>query len=191
MVSVFIMQISDNYPERFWFKSKVLSGQDPIEIKKGQELVGEWCVEFRLERKASIAAVKKYDIYFSDGPNFISPRLHQLLLESGVSGVQFLDANVYFGDELQKDYKVLNITKKIQSFDPLKSKSQLIMNYLPNGPKKYTSIVPLQDLCPEVEIFRAEEAFTTILVAERVKDLFVQANVKGVVFKSQILEECI
>ncbi|WP_342366182.1 imm11 family protein [Pseudomonas eucalypticola] len=133
-----------------------------------------------------MSAVKKYDFYFSDGPNFISPRLHALMLESKVSGVQFFDADVYIGGVLQEGYKVINITSKMSAFDSEKSKSKPLLSYLPEGPRTYTDIFPKQDLTPDRDIFRATEAFTTILVVDRVKELIERNRVLGVKVVSEI-----
>ncbi|EFW81525.1 hypothetical protein PsgB076_06812 [Pseudomonas savastanoi pv. glycinea str. B076] len=62
------------------------------------------------------------------------------------------------------------------------------MSYLPDGPKIYTEIVLKDDVDIGVDIFRAEEDFTTILATARVKDLCEINKVRGLQFKEHILK---
>ncbi|RMM92136.1 imm11 family protein [Pseudomonas savastanoi] len=188
MAKIFIINISSSYPESYWFKSNVLTGQDPILLKKGMEISEDVLVEFTSTSRASTNGILKYDFFFSDGPNFISPRFHKLLLEANVSGVQFFDANVYISGKKYEGYKFFIPTSRLSAFDKEKSKNEPLVSYLPDGPKIYTEIVLKDDVDIGVDIFRAEEDFTTILATARVKDLCEINKVRGLQFKEHILK---
>ncbi len=182
MAKISILKISDSYPESYWFKSKILTGQDSIFLKTGNEITEEMVIEFALASKVSIVRLLKYDFFFSDGPDFISPRFHQLLLKEKVSGVQFLDANVFIAGKKYEGYKVFNVTSAHSVFDKEKSKSRPLLSYLPDGPQTYTEIVLRDDVDLVVDVFRSEESFTTVLVSARVRELCELNKVRGLQF---------
>lgn len=188
MVKTFIMQISDTYPESYWFKSKVLTGQDSIELKTGTEVNGNWALEFRLDKRVSLDRVLGFDFLFSDGPNFISPRLYDILVGSNISGLQYIDADIYIEGKKYKGYKVLNITNRLAAFDAENSRCEPLLSYISDGPKKYTEIVLNKDISPAVDMFRAEEDFTVMLAVERVKLLFESNQIVGVQFKDRMVQ---
>lgn len=187
MDKTYVVQISDAYPESYWFKCKVLTGQDPIALKTGAKVNGDWVLEFRLDKRVSVARVLGFDILFSDGPNFISPRLYDVLVGADVSGLQFIDARVYINEKEYKGYKVLNFVNKLAAFDEDKSKSEPLLSYIPDGPRKYTDIVLKESFSPVFDMFRAEEDFTIVLAVERVKLLFDSHQVLGVQFKERVV----
>jgi hypothetical protein len=191
VVKPFIVQISDTYPESYWFKSRVLTGQDSIELKTGAEVTGKWALEFRLDKRVSLDGVLGFDFFFSDGPNFISPRLYDILVSSKISGLQFIDANIYIQGEEYKGFKVLNFTNKQAAFDAENSKYEPLLSYIPDGPKKYTDIVLKEDISPAVDMFRAEEDFTVMLAVERVKLLFDSNQIVGVQFKDRMIQNSV
>ncbi|MNJ34935.1 hypothetical protein D3C77_296620 [compost metagenome] len=45
-------------------------------------------------QKISASKLLAYDFFFSDGPNLISPRLHELMVQENISGVQFIGAEL-------------------------------------------------------------------------------------------------
>ncbi|UFI43849.1 imm11 family protein [Pseudomonas savastanoi] len=186
MAKIFILKISESYPESYWFKSKILTGQDSILLKTGVEVNEELLIEFTLTSRASIDKVLKYDFFFSDGPNFISSRLHQLLLDAKIMGVQFLDADIYMGGKKYDGYKVFNITSTLSVFDKEKSKSEPILSYLPDGPQKYTEIFLRDDIDMLVDVFRADEDFTTMLASARFKEICELNEVRGLEFKKSL-----
>ncbi|MCD5988865.1 hypothetical protein K3169_07520 [Pseudomonas phytophila] len=182
MAKFSILKIFEYYPERYWFKHEMLAGQDSISLKTGMEITEELKIEFTLTSKVSVDALLKYDFFFSSGPNFISPRFHQLLLKAQVSGIQFLDADVFIAGKRYEGYKIFNVTSKHSVFDKEKSKSRPIVSYLPDGPKIYNEIVLRDDVELVVDVFRAEEDFTVVLVSERVRELCELNKVRGLQF---------
>lgn len=182
MAKFSILKIFEYYPERYWFKHEMLTGQDSISLKTGMEITEELKIEFTLTSKVSVDALLKYDFFFSSGPNFISPRFHQLLLKAQVSGIQFLDADVFIAGKRYEGYKIFNVTSKHSVFDKEKSKSRPIVSYLPDGPKIYNEIVLRDDVDLVVDVFRAEEDFTVVLVSARVRELCELNKVRGLQF---------
>lgn len=188
MDKIYVVQISDAYPESYWFKCEILTGQDAIELKKGVKVDGVWNVELRLDTRSSLDRVLGFDFLFSDGPNFISPKLYDILVEAEVSGLQFIDADVYIQGKAYKGYKILNFTHSLAAFDEEKSKSEPLLSYVPDGPRKYTDIV-LREICStDIDMFRAVEDFTVMLAVERVKVLFESHQVIGAQFKERVLQ---
>ncbi len=182
MGSIYILKISDSYPESYWFKCKVQTGQDPIALKRGEVAVGEWCIEFHLNKAVSVNKVLNYDFFFSDGPNFISPRLYEIMIKSAVTGVQYIDADLFLSGVRYDGYKVVNFTRRASAFDEEKSESEPLLSYLPEGPQKYTKVVLRSDLPYEFDMFRSEEDFTTILAVNRIKEIFEAHDVVGLKF---------
>ncbi|WP_147465498.1 imm11 family protein [Pseudomonas syringae group genomosp. 3] len=83
-------------------------------------------------------------------------------------------------------YKVFNITSKLSAFDEEKSRSEPILSYLPDGHQKYTEIFLKDDIDIVVDIFRADEDFTTMLASARVKNICELNEVRGLQFKDEI-----
>ncbi|MBD8492586.1 imm11 family protein [Pseudomonas syringae] len=188
MTKLFLIKISDDYPESYWFRCTVLSGQDPGVFKKGIPLEEEVSIEFRVGSKPDAGRLLSYDFLFSDGPNFISPRFHQLLLDHDVQGLQFFDADVYMGEAECHGYKVVNFTSKSKAFDESKSKSEPLLSYLPEGPARYTEIVLKENVDTRVDMFRAEEDFTSMLAVARIKALCDAHQVSGLQFVEGIFK---
>ncbi len=63
MVKIFILKISESYPESYWFKSKILTGQDSILLKTGVEVNEKLLIEFTLTSKASLDKIRQYDFF--------------------------------------------------------------------------------------------------------------------------------
>lgn len=105
-----------------------------------------------------------------------------MLLKAQVSGIQFLDADVFIAGKRYEGYKIFNVTSKHSVFDKEKSKSRPIVSYLPDGPKIYNEIVLRDDVELVVDVFRAEEDFTVVLVSERVRELCELNKVRGLQF---------
>jgi hypothetical protein len=87
--------------------------------------------------------IANYDFCFSGGSDFISVKLANLLSGYKVffKDVKCLDANVIINGQSNSDYNVLNIIHLLSCIDMHKSDSEPILNYLPNGSKKFHRIV--------------------------------------------------
>ncbi|MFK3909391.1 imm11 family protein [Pseudomonas monteilii] len=180
----YILTISEDYPESYWLKIKILSAEDPIIFGGGAPI--EKCVKVRFEaaKKVSTKRLLTYDFFYADGGKLISPRLCELMMREDISGVQFIDAELVVGGEVQLGYKLLHITKIAPAFDLEKSFSRPLLSYLPEGPKWFEVIVLKENCELPSDIVRAEEQATTIVVNSRVKSIFEINNVRGVSFRA-------
>jgi hypothetical protein len=114
-------------------------------------------VRFEAAKKVSTKRLLTYDFFYADGGKLISPRLCELMMREDISGVQFIDAELVVGGEVQLGYKLLHITKIAPAFDLEKSFSRPLLSYLPEEPKWFEVIV-LKENCELLsDIVRAEE----------------------------------
>jgi len=180
----FVLYISDDYPESYWLKAKVLTGEDPGIFKEGVVVSDAVRVVFECSKKISIKKLLDYDFFYSDGPNLVSPRLHELMKREKISGVQFIDAELVLKGTVHAGYKIFNVIDASPAFDLSKSISEPLLSYLPNGPQWYSKIVLSDKLNLSSDIVRAEEDNTTIVVNARVKSLFENNAVRGLECKA-------
>ncbi|WP_349975514.1 hypothetical protein [Pseudomonas sp. WHRI 8519] len=183
MADNYILCISDDYPESYWLKAKVLSGEDSSIFKEGLVVTDSVVVRFESAKGISARKLLEYDFFFSDGPNLISPRLYELMVKEGVSGVQFIDAELVVSGVSYAGYKLFNVVTTSPVFDLKGSESEPLLSYLPDGPRWFTKIVLAEGADLSSDIIRAEEDIATIVVAARVKTIFEKNNICGVQFK--------
>lgn len=183
MASNYILCISDDYPESYWLKAKVLSGEDSGIFKEGVVVSEAINVRFESAKKISVSKFMTYDFFFSDGPNLISPRLHELMLQENISGVQFVDAELIVSGVAHAGYKVFNVVDRSPAFNLIESESEPLLSYLPDGPKWYSKIVLDDGAKLSSDIVRAEEESATVVVTARVKAIFERSSIRGLKFK--------
>ncbi|WP_256592172.1 hypothetical protein [Pseudomonas sp. CC120222-01a] len=123
-----------------------------------------------------------YDFFFSDGPNLISPRLHELINREGISGVQFVDADLVLGGVSHAGYKVFNVIGKSPTFNLKESISEPLLSYMPDGPRWFSKIVLDGEAELSSDVVRAEEETATIVVTARVKSIFESNSIRGLQF---------
>ena len=184
MANNYILSISDDYPESYWLKAKVLSGEDSSIFKEGLVVTKSVIVRFESAKRISAAKLLAYDFFFSDGPNLISPRLYELMIKEGISGVQFIDAGLIVSGVSYAGYKIFNVVTRSAVFDLEKSESEPLLSYLPDGARWYSKIVLAEGANLPSDIVRAEEEIATIVVAARVKTIFEKNNICGLQFKA-------
>ncbi|WP_343600279.1 hypothetical protein [Pseudomonas sp.] len=176
------MTISEEYPESYWLKMKMLSDQDSGIFKEGVIVDKEIKVCFEVAKKVSSSRLLAYDFFFSDGPNLISPRLHELMSRENISGVQFIDADLVLEGESHAGYKILNVIDRSPVFNLKESVSEPLLSYMPDGPRWFSKIVLDDNADLSSDIVRAEEESATIVVAARVKSVFESNSIRGVQF---------
>lgn len=182
MANNFILSIAEDYPESYWLKAKILLGED-ISIFKECIIIGKDIkVRFEGSKKVSTSKLLSYDFFFSDGPNLISPRLHQLMCLEGISGVQFVDAELVVGEVSHAGYKVFNVIDRSPAFDLHKSISEPLLSYIPDGPRWFSKIALDERIELSSDIVRSEEESATIVVKARVKAIFESNLVRGLQF---------
>lgn len=183
MAKNFILSISDDYPESYWLKIKMLSGEESGVFKDGVAVSKDIKVCFEGSKRVSVSKLLSYDFFYSDGPNLISPRLYELMKAENISGVQFVNANLLIGEVSYAGYKVLNVTDKSPVFNLKESVSEPLFSYLPDGPRWFSKIVLDDETILSSDVVRAEEESPVIVVTARVKSIFENASVRGVQFK--------
>lgn len=188
MANKYILSISDNYPESYWFKCKVGGGVDGSIFKEGVSIGEPPEVEFVNEKKVSIPRLMEYDFLYSDGPNLISPRLYQLLAEACITGVQFIDAQVIIAGQRYDGYKIFNVTSRAAVFDKDESIGEPLISYLPDGPKYYKKIVLNEGVELNFDIVRAAEQFTTIIASKKLAELCNSHEIIGLKFVEDFSE---
>ncbi|MFR0675976.1 imm11 family protein [Enterobacterales bacterium AW_CKDN230030176-1A_HGKHYDSX7] len=184
MAKNFILTISKDYPESYWLKMKMPSGGDRAMFKRGLVLEEEMELFFEAPKKASLSRLLSYDFFFSDGPNLISPRLYKLMEGEKISGVQFLDASLIFGEQSFVGYKVFNVVSVSRAMDLESSVSEPLIITMPNGPRWFRKVVLDDSLELSSDIVRAEEEMANIIVKERVKIIFERHSIRGLRFES-------
>jgi hypothetical protein len=178
----YILSISEDYPESYWLKIKMLSGEDSGIFKEGVDVGKNVEVRFEGAKRVSASKLLAYDFFFSDGPNLISPRLHALMVKEGISGVQFVDADLVLGGVSHAGYKVFNVVGRSPAFDLKKSISEPLLSYMPDGPRWFSKIVLDDNAKLSDDIVRAEEEIATIVVTAHVKSVFESNSIRGLQF---------
>ena len=136
---IYRLKLTDDYPNSYWFqfKREEISITDLMDCEKihlKNPLI------FTLNKKISEKRLLSYNIYSSDDPDFISPRLATLLEnnEEFVKDVQLLDAIVIINGQSHYGFKVFNILRSISCMDMDKSESTPMLDSQPDGPRIFT-----------------------------------------------------
>ncbi len=170
-----------NYPDSYWFQydSTVVANYEFIECK---EIQSNKPLVFKLEKKVSEKRLLSYDFYFSDGPDFISPRLANLLSNNQdfLHDVQLIDATITVNGRSYSGYKVLNILRLISCIDMNKSEYVPLLESLPDGPKKFFEIVFKKNIKEQFCMARCEESEGIIVISESLRQFFIKNKVKGI-----------
>ncbi|MCX8727267.1 imm11 family protein [Gilliamella sp. B2838] len=170
-----------NYPNSYWFQydSTVVASYEFIEFK---EIQLNKPLVFKLENKVSEKRLLSYDIYFSDGPVFISPRLANLLSNNQdfLHDVQLIDATITVNGCSHSGYKVLNILRLISCIDMNKSEYVPILDNDPDGPKEFYKMVFKENINEQFCMARCEESEGRIVISESLRQFFIKNKVKGI-----------
>lgn len=182
MAKNFILTISEEYPESYWLKIKMLSGEESGIFKEGVAVGERIKVCFEAAKKVNASKLLIYDFFFSDGPNLISPRLHELMIRKGVSGVQFVDADLVLGGISHGGYKIFNVIDRSPAINLKESICEPLLSCMPGGPRWFSKIVLDDGAELSSDIVRAEEEAATIVVTSRVKSIFETNSIRGLQF---------
>jgi hypothetical protein len=178
---VYELKISDNYSDSYWFQYEQ-SEFSNIDLIQGKKIKLDNPLKFGLKKKVSEKKLLSFDYFLSDGPDFISPRLATLLADNKdfLKDVQLLDANVVINGKNYSGFKVLNIIRMLSCIDMDKSDSVPILDYLPDGPKRFTQIVFRNDVTEDFYMARCLEYKYCIVISEKLRQFFIENNVKGI-----------
>ncbi|WP_370387549.1 imm11 family protein [Snodgrassella alvi] len=170
-----------NYPDSYWFQYISAAGEY-YELLQCKKIQSNKPVIFKLEKKVSEKRLLSYDIYFSDGPVFISPRLANLLSNNQyfLHDVQLIEATIIVNGRSYSGYKVLNILRLISCIDMNKSEYVPLLESLPDGPKKFFEIVFKENINEQFCMARCEESEGIIVISESLRQFFIKNKVKGI-----------
>ncbi|WP_367578388.1 imm11 family protein [Snodgrassella alvi] len=170
-----------NYPDSYWFQY-ISTGDDYYELLQCKKIQSNKPIVFKIEKKVSEKRLLSYDIYFSDGPVFISPRLANLLSNNQdfLHDVQLIDATITVNGCSHSGYKVLNILRLISCIDMNKSEYVPILDNDPDGPKEFYKMVFKENINEQFCMARCEESIGLIVISESLRQFFIKNKVKGI-----------
>ena len=170
-----------NYPDSYWFQY-ISTGDDYYELLQCKKIQSNKPIVFKLEKKVSEKRLLSYDIYFSDGPVFISPRLANLLSNNQdfLHDVQLIEATIIVNGCSYSGYKALNILRLISCIDMNKSEYIPLLESLPDGPKKFYEIIFKENINEQFCMARCEESEGRIVMSESLRQFFIKNKVKGI-----------
>ena len=170
-----------NYANRYWFEY-VSTGDDYYELLQCKKIQSNNPIVFKLKDKVSEKRLLSYDFYFSSGPDFISPRLANLLSNNQdfLHDVQLIDATITVNGHSYSGYKVLNILRLISCIDMNKSEYEPILDDYPDGPMRFFKIVFKEDINEQFCMARCEESEGIIVISESLRQFFIENKVKGI-----------
>ena len=170
-----------NYPNSYWFQydSTVVGLYEFLQCK---EIQSNKPLVFKLENKVSEKRLLSYDFYFSDGPEFISPRLANLLSNNQdfLHDVQLIDATIIVNGRSYSGYKALNFLRSISCIDMNKSEYIPLLESLPDGPKEFYKMVFKENINEQFCMARCEESEGIIVISESLRQFFIENKVKGI-----------
>ena len=170
-----------NYANRYWFEY-VSTGDDYYELLQCKKIQSNNPIVFKLKDKVSEKRLLSYDFYFSSGPDFISPRLANLLSNNQdfLHDVQLIDATIIVNGCSYSGYKALNFLRLISCIDMNKSEYVPILDDYPDGPKEFYKMVFKEDINEQFCMARCEESIGRIVMSESLRQFFIKNKVKGI-----------
>ena len=181
---IYRLKLTDDYPDSYWFQFKK-EEISIVDLMQCQEIHSKNPLIFTLNKKISEKRLLSYNIFSSDGPDFISPRLATLLEnnEEFVKEVQLLDATVIINGQSHYGFKVFNPLHFLSCIDMDKSESRPLLSYLPDGPKSFTKMVFRQDITEDFWMARCLEDEACIVISDKLKQFCIENNIKDIVFE--------
>lgn len=177
---------SDEYPESYWLSYDHTNSLDHLEFYKCKKLSAIGAKpKMALAKKISLSAFRKYDYFFSDGPDLVSARLAEIINSSTFADdIQLICADVTINGKSYDDYFIINYLRSESAFDMVSSIHKALIKSMPDGPRKFNRIV-LLDKTPASGMFRALESNSHVVVSNDVATHFKKNFVKGVSFCSE------
>ena len=182
---IYRLKLTDDYPDSYWFQFKK-EEISIVDLMQCQEIHLKNPLIFTLNKKINEKRLLSYNIFSSDGPRFISPRLATLLEnnEEFVKDVQLLDATVIINGQSYDNFKVFNILRTLSSIiDTDKSESTPALDSMPDGPRLFTNIILRQDVTEDFWIARCLDYKSCIVISDKLKQFCIENNIKDIVFE--------
>lgn len=177
---------SNEYPNGYWLGYDHANSLEYLEFYKCKKLsTPETRPQMTLTKKVSLSAFRRYDYFFSDGPDLVSSRLAGIINSSTFADdLQLISVDVTINGKSYDDYFIVNYLRMESAIDMTDSLYKPLIKSMPDGPKKFSRIV-LLDKTPEIGMFRASESNSHVIVSDDVAEVFESNSVKGVEFCSR------
>ncbi|AVE06209.1 imm11 family protein [Pseudomonas sp. R11F] len=180
---MYLLEISENYSEIYWFKYDQKTSPDHLLFISGEEQsLIPTTPTFRNNKKISKPRLLSFDLLQSDTLEFVSEAMANVLREFP-KDVQLFPANVYLKEEKLDAYYVFNVIQTLPCIDLDNSQHGPMFSFMPDGPLKFTT---LQSLPPATlgnhHIVRAKESSQRIFVSQHFKQQCEAAQLKGLRF---------
>jgi len=178
---MYLIDISDSYPESYWLDYDAKKFPDPLLFKRGKavDMTDFSHVYLSANPKASIERVLKYDYLFSNGPDVVSEKFAKILTESNKDSIQLIPAKIKHGKYFGGGFYIINYLITRKSFDMGRCEYSPVIRAMPDSPKKFTKI-SLLDSNETNLIFRAEEDFFEIIVTDDLAQKIKDSSIKGI-----------
>ncbi|WP_025026054.1 imm11 family protein [Caldalkalibacillus mannanilyticus] len=181
---MYLLEISEEYPNNYWLEYDHEKFPDHLIFKSGSEVDVSSFQEIylRANKKVSLERLSSYDYLFSSGPDLISNKLADIFIRRNLANqIQTIPVTILCGDMEVKGFNII-IYKKCDTAIDMKASTYVpLLKYMPDGPKKFTSVVILEKE-PHYKIFRAEENKDKVIVSHDLKVELEREGVKGIKF---------
>jgi len=178
---MYLIDISDSYPESYWLDYDAKKFPDPLLLKCGKAVdITEFSnVYLNANPKVSIERVLKYDYLFSSGPDIVSEKLAKILTKHNKKPIQLIPVKIKHRECFSGGFYMINYLSTKKSFDMERCECTPVIRTMPDGPKKFTRIV-LLNTNENNSIFRAEEDFFEIVVTDDLAKKIKDSSIKGI-----------
>jgi len=178
---MYLIEISDDYPENYWLEYDSENYPDALLFKEGKliDLNNLPTIYLNADSSASIKNLLSYDCLFSSGPELISERLAKILAPKENEMVQLVPVRIKHKKNIYEGFYIVNFLVIKKSFDMEKCERAPVIKSMPDGPKKFTKIVLLES-DEENLIFRAEESLSEVVVTNDLAQKITSAKTKGI-----------
>jgi hypothetical protein len=143
---------------------------------------------YSIQKKANLNKVRKALILESTGPELIRKSLKDIL-EVSVIGTQFFEVELYYCEDKIEGFYALNLLHKINCVD-IENSEYRLTNFDTNRPSYLFYYMKLKDDIfndnTDYDIVRCKEMPRNIVVSERLKDILIKADLKGLQFSDSV-----
>lgn len=179
----YVLSVSDDYPENYWFEYDHGKSPSYLSFQKGEVVSSlDTSPVFRIDRKISEKRLLQFDLFMSDGGDFVSRKFSDLLRSVAQEDVQLIEAEVYLNSQKIEGCNIPNIVHLISCVDMEKSKYKPLLKSDPDGPLKFTRFEFIENSLKSHKIVRCKEDPQTIVVSEEFVKGCESAGIQGVEF---------
>ncbi|WP_338771745.1 DUF1629 domain-containing protein [Massilia sp. METH4] len=179
----YVLSISDDYPESYWFNYDHGGSPNYLLFHAGKRFESlETPPVFRLDRQIGDERLSRLDFLMSDGGDFVSLKFAELMRTVAAKDVQLIEADVYVAGKKLLGYHIANIAHLVECIDMKNSAYTPLFRSDPGGPIKFSRMEFVDDGLKSHTIVRCKEDPMTIVVSEQFVQACRSAGIKGVEF---------